>query len=363
MPFKVIKVENKPRYYVEYSLFDKDATKKIAEAIFKDGSLSETYANKLVDLFLLKTVTPEEATTIKNHLNRKSNLVIRQSEINAKHTLSYEMIRDEQLRFTFKTNTMVNMDACSSNAVWNYLYSLRQERLEDDRYCGGIVYDVYPQGSDIDICVFLPDIDGAVIINIDNIIVKKGSKLEPQWTEVDYEIISNKYESIDDMVNSYYKGQAGIQYDISFKYCVGSKDNINERLIERRKKEYERFFSCLMEYHFEERDVIQNGLNGEERHLTAVDLYSSVRCSFSAFKKWYWEYGLYENLVVLSPKIFNNRLLSLITKRFQKRLEKYGETQEEREARMREAREQREARFRARRREREDNNNNNDGGN
>ena len=323
--FSVEKIPNKSRYYIERALFKKDETKKIAEAIFKDSTLSKGYSTKLLQIFLYKSCNKNDADKIIAKLNKKEQLVRRSSNKIAKFNLGYEMIRDEQLRFTFKTNTLVKMDACSSSLVYMYLRNLRHKELEDERYCSGFVYDIYPQGEDIDICVFLPDIDGAVILNIENIDVKKGSLLESQWRDVDYEIISDKYDNIDEMVNAYYKGEAGAQYDISFKFCVGLKDNINEKLLEKRKKDFEHFFSKEMIYELKERDVtIEDDPNKEPRHLVAVDLYSSIRCSFSSFKKWYWDYGLYDNLVVLSPASFNNLLLSVYVNRFKKRLEKYG---------------------------------------
>ena len=343
MPFKVIKVENKPRYYVEYSLFDKDSTKKIAEAIFKDGSLSKGFANKLVDLFLLKTATPEDAKTIKTNLDKKEKFIIRQSETNAKHMLSFEMLRDEQLRFTFKPRGYVDLEKCSSNHVFTFFRNLSRQPHEDDRFCGGIVYEVITKDNKTDIVIYLPDIMGTVILNQEDIVVKPHSRFNEQINAPSFKIESDKYEDIDKMIESYYNGNAGIAYQIEFKFNVGKIGRINEELISERKRDFEQYFKVPFEYTLQERDVIFEGGDGEEpRHVTAIDLHSSVISNFSSFKNWYWRYGLFENLVVLSPKYFNNRLLGVYIERFKNRLEKYGETQEERNERLRIAREQRE---------------------
>ena len=319
LPFTIIKVPNKPRYYIQRTLFEKDETKKIAEAIFKDSTLSRNLALKLVDTFLSRVCNQDEAQKIITKLNKKEPLVKRQSERNAKHTISYEMLRDEQLRFTFKPIEMVKRDACSNRGVWSFLYNLRKQQLEDEQYCGGIVYDIYPQGNDVDICIYLPDIHGAVILNINNIKVKPGSRFEQQWNGVIYDIDSADYENIDEMIKAYYKGECGIQYDISFKFNVGRKDNIRTSLIEKRKKEYEDYFSKPMEYELVEREVDYG-----DKKIIAIDLHSSIRCSFLSFKKWYWDYRLFESLVILSPASFNNRLIGVYARRFQERLEKYG---------------------------------------
>ena len=104
-----------------------------------------------------------------------------------------------------------------------------------------------------------------------------------------------------------------------------------------------------------------------------VDLHSSVTTSFSAFRKWYWDYNMFEHLVVVEPNTLNNRLLEMYIERFKIRLEKYGETPEQREERMRLARERRERAIQrmrerhaerlARRQAQNDANSNNDGGN
>ena len=77
---------------------------------------------------------------------------------------------------------------------------------------------------------------------------------------------------------------------------------------------------------------------------------------------------MFEHLVVVEPNTLNNRLLEMYIERFKIRLEKYGETPEQKEERMRLARERRErhAERLARRQAQDSNNNNNnnpDGGN
>jgi hypothetical protein len=76
---------------------------------------------------------------------------------------------------------------------------------------------------------------------------------------------------------------------------------------------------------------------GEEDEIVQ-DAVVKVNCNFHAFRKWLWEASdkPYENTVVLSPASYNDRLLAIITSRFQRRLEKYGlkseNGREEREA-------------------------------
>ena len=79
-----------------------------------------------------------------------------------------------------------------------------------------------------------------------------------------------------------------------------------------------------MMYSLSERKVVRTLPNGEQREITAVDAVTSVKCNFNSFKNWYWKEGAFESVVILSPKHWNNRLLSNITERFQNRIKKYG---------------------------------------
>ena len=75
-------------------------------------------------------------------------------------------------------------------------------------------------------------------------------------------------------------------------------------------------------------ELIDRTIEGDEGEEATVvqDAVATVRCNFHAFRKWYWEaYDKpYENTVILSPASLNDRLLAVITRRFQKRLSKYG---------------------------------------
>ena len=166
------------------------------------------------------------------------------------------------------------------------------------------------------------------------------------------------------MIDSYYKGQTGVQYKIEFKYVVGTEGDIDEKTVDKLKKDYEEYFGTPMACELINREETDENENGEQITIVYVDAHGSVKCNFTSFRKWYWEHGWFKHLVVVSPSSFNNRLLSPYIERFRKRVDKYGRkplTQEEIAERRRRMEE-----WRARRAQREahtNNNNNPDGGN
>ena len=80
-----------------------------------------------------------------------------------------------------------------------------------------------------------------------------------------------------------------------------------------------------MQYELVDREVEVKHLDGTIELRNVQDAYVNVECCFNAFKKWYWESGAFENVVVIEPSNWNDRLLEEITEKFAKRLTKYGE--------------------------------------
>ena len=102
---------------------------------------------------------------------------------------------------------------------------------------------------------------------------------------------------------------------ITFKFHIGD----NNQILKDRKKSFREFFKEDMQYELISRTI--EGDEGEEP-IVVQDAVAKVKCNFHAFRKWYWE--PYENTVILSPASLNDRLLAVITRRFERRLSKYG---------------------------------------
>lgn len=361
LPFTIKKVERKPRYYIERTLFTESEIKKIAQAVFKDENLSSDTARRNVCAFLDKVCNNEDKNKILRDLDRKERRIIHSTRNTAeKHEAMDELIENHN-RFYFRPKHRIKRDAFSNSEVMIRVNGLLQI-TPDVKGKGYIDAIGYSQTKGDDVCLYLPDLEGAVIININNISIMRGSIAPSRRGDADFEIRNSRYHDIDEMIDLYYEGGTGIQYRIYFKYVLGRQNDIDNVTVERMKTDYEKYFGRPLEYTQEEREETELDQDGNQVKETWVDLHGMVKCNLSSFKKWYWEHGWFEHLVVVEPKALNNRLLEGYIARFQRRLDKYGEKPEEREERIRrirEIREQRLAELRAARANRE----NNDGGN
>ena len=380
LPFTVMKVKGKPRYYIERTLFSKNTTynkgiiDKIVGAIYRDKALSASRSNKIADIFLNTTCNTKDKDKITNRYNKKKKYYSHvNEELSDKFIMMDELIEDGA-RFRFKTKKSVSLEACSNLRVYQCLKLRPAEAdghvLTSDGFIYAIPYSFY-NGEDV--CLYFPYLNGAAIVNINNIIIQRNSVYSSGDRNYDFELSDSPYQNIDEFVDKYLNGEAH-PIEIKFKYVVGFKDDVDEYVIGKIKKAYLDFFRKDMEYTLEEREHVEEArIPGEEpRRITYIDLHSSVLTSFSAFRKWYWDYGMFEHLVVVEPNILNNRLLEAYIERFKIRIEKYGETREQKEERIRAMRERREA-FRQKVLERRarrlaeqqttENNDNNDGGN
>ena len=186
----------------------------------------------------------------------------------------------------------------------------------------------------------------AVVTDVENIeIVEEPTE---NWSKKDNLDIDG-FESIDAWFDQYYQGKSGHIQAIKFKFWNDYYEKV--------KQAYCEFFKTEdLPYTTQERKA--KLYNGEE--VTVLDYVCSVDCNYRAFKKWYFDYHLYEFLVVLDPPVLNDDLIGEFVERFAKRLTKYGamynyevnKTLKPEEAQRREELEKRLAAIRARREER-----------
>lgn len=358
LPFTIKKVDRRPRYYIEYSAFNTKEIKKIAEAISKyediTKAMSDALINKLLDNICDKPTKDKIIASIDKGKNRNRH----QSHQTVEKFFTIEDLIENQYQFLFKPRKRIEYPSCSNAKVYETVNGLLNE---NDKYIKTVGY-IRAKGKDV--CLYFPDIEGAAIVDVDNIIIKKFSVYHKRQDSLSFELVDSSHEDIDTMIDSYYKGQTGVQYTIEFKYVVGTEDDIDEKTVDKLKKDYEEYFGTPMACELINREETDENENGEQITTVYVDAHGSVKCNFTSFRKWYWEHGWFKHLVVVSPSSFNNRLLSPFIERFRKRVDKYGRkplTQEEIAERRRRMEE-----WRARRAQREaqaNNNNNQDGGN
>ena len=319
IPYKVVQVGDKPRYYVERAIFSSDDISKIYNSIVNNPSLSGTTSTALANRFLDKVCNTDD----------KKKLVAKRQRKIARHRSStkenrinfYKGLRDRQARFYFRIEKPVAVNACSSPDVANKLRALRRKQ-QLDQFIAGVVYDVVEMEKETDIWIYLPDFHGAVVLNMEHIIFDTNRTPSDPWNEYDFVFINQKFNDFDSMISSYYKGETGLLYNIKFKFYVGPH---NEHL-ERVKDSYERFFEKEFVYTLGSRKVTLQDENGNpyDKVYEDIDAYSSIECNLRAFRKWYWEDKNFEYIVILDPSDLNNRLLTAITNRFIRRLQNYG---------------------------------------
>ena len=317
IPYRVNVLEGKPRYYITKTFFDKNDVRRIYNSIVGDAALSKATSEELADRFLDRVCNPEDKEQVIKKNTRKT--VKHRSSKKEKRLNYFKELRDRQSRFYFRTNELIKSISCSSNDVYK---ALRVVRKDANNYLAAVVYDVIENGKDADIWLYLPDLNGVVVMNMDDVETDPNRKPSDPWADYDFALVNQKYTDIQSMQQSYYKGETGIQYNIKFKFYVG-EHNENLAHVE---ESYVEFFKKRFEYKLGSRTATLQNEDGStyEKTYENIDAYGEVDCNFFAFRKWYWDYGHFAYLVVLEPSDFNNRLLTQLALRFIKRIQNYG---------------------------------------
>lgn len=328
LPYRVIQVPNKPRYYIEKCLFNKKEIKAIAKAISKDSSLSKTVAMQYAERFLDKVTDKDNKDATISEIKKRTHFDkhIGDSEMNVVDY--FQDLCAAQKRFYFRLKRSIQMQDCTSNEA----RMMVNRDSAEGKFTAAFVYQVNEFDTKVDVCLHLPDLKAAIITKIDNIIMDTSFEPLEQLGKVQYNIETKDGSDIKQWLASYYKGETGLVRDITFKFFVGRE---NENL-KKHKKTLKDFFDQPLEFTFQQREVKFPRANGGEEIVMATDAVTTIHCNFVAFKKWYWEKGGFENVVVLEPADFNNRLLEDYIELFQRRIAKYGISEEEKKRRAEE---------------------------
>ena len=323
LPYIVKKVDKKPRYYIEKNIFSQKAIKDITASLASNYNLTVTNSKKLVEVFLDTVCNEEDKQKYLSKINKKkySEKHI-SSALKAKHVM-FENLKEENKRFYFRfEENPGTKDVASGKRVSKLMAN--KSKMVYENYLAGIVYEIFGEGDDADVCVYLPDYKDAVMVNINNIFLKEDFEPIKQWSTTSFELEDSKYGPIDEWVAAYYSGKTGYVDNIIFKFYTGPKrKNLQEFSIQ-----YEDFFKLPMVCEFKNREVKFPKEDGTFETVIAEDAITSVDCNFAAFKKWYWESGAFQSVVVLKPAYYNNLLLADITRRFIRRMKVYGMKQD-----------------------------------
>lgn len=342
-PFAINKVGC--RYYIEKRLMkDKDLLSVIT-AIRKDDTISDKDTNRVIGKILDVCCTK---TQKENILSQSQHIKTPPKKTSEKFFTAYSQLEDcvthkMILHFRFVDAHAIS---CSYSARYREitLYLRESEVLLARVY--SIVHRPNKKTDKVILHMEYKNYKFAVITDVENIeIVEESTE---NWSKKDNLDIDG-FESIEAWFEQFYQGKSGYIRAIKFKFW----DNNYERV----KKAYCEFFKTDdLPYTTQERKVKLS--DGQE--ITAIDCICSVDCNFRAFKKWYFDYHLYEFLVILEPRVMNDELIGELVERFARRLTKYGaiynyeinKTLKPEEAQRREELERRMVEIRARREER-----------
>lgn len=221
-----------------------------------------------------------------------------------------EDLRERVLHFHFTFARSVRRDNASGP------FPIREQ-------LGGYVYEVVNDANDITrVCLYLDEYKVAVVVRLKELIIDETFEPVPRINRnpLSYEL-KGREPNIDTWLSNYLSGQSGFVGEIIFKFYIGHLEEV--------KKAYKTFFKREMAYEIKERVEIIPSYDPEHpektTELTVEDVYSEVTTSVRAFEKWYFDYGLFQYMVIVNPARLNDRLVGSLMERFARRLSRYGE--------------------------------------
>ena len=326
IPYTVIKLNGKPRYYIRKNILAKKDIEKIASAIKDHSALTEKASDQLIERFLDKVTDENKKKEIIDKLHKTPSLARHQTDDEQMIKIEeFEWLRDNQARFFFKLYRKPDISDMSSHRLFRSSYHDGKKRKKIKEfypgYYAGYVFEVAQTPKSTKLCIYLPDYHGAFITNINNVIMHETYDPIPSEGKINFDLKSDSLK-IDEWFISHFQGKSNtfLNHSVQFKFYVGSDNS----LLNKYKQKFEEFFKTPMKYVLKEREVEQFSFNGETRTIVVNDAYVEVECCFDAFKTWYWESGAFESVVILKPSNWNDRLLEQVVDRFSRRLTKYG---------------------------------------
>ena len=314
LPYAVMQVNGKPRYYLRKTLFSNKEIESIARAIQNDQSISTSKADKYVNVFLDVACNPQDKEKISNKLRKTELRKLRVSDFEMQIKEDFEYLRDMQMRFYFKLKKPAKRADCTDLETYRYLGDNKNKEF------AGIVFDVYTKNKQSDVCIYLPDIRQAVIAHIEDIEMNKEFEPVAQINTVSF-YVGERF-TLQEWVDKYYKGSTGSTYLIRFAFPTGQDNTILRKYA----KSFETFFGEKLKYEIKEKVIKKELPDGSTEDIKISEVFATTNHNYESFRKWFWDgdNNPYETVVVLFPSAFNDRLLGPITRRFQATIDAFG---------------------------------------
>ena len=314
IPYVVKQVEGKSRYYIKKTLFTNKEIESIARAIQNDQSISVSKADKYVNDFLDVACNKQDKERISKKLERTELRKLRVSDLEVEIKEGFEYLRDMQMRFYFRLKKPAKRADCTDLETYHKLGDKRGEKV------AGIVFDVYTNKKQSDVCIYLPDFRQAVMAHTDDVEIDKTLDPVAQINTVSF-YVGEKF-TLKEWVDKYYKGETGTKYYIRFGFPPGQDNTILKKYA----RSFEAWFGEKLKYEIKDKTIKMELPNGETEDVVISEVFATTHRNYESFRKWFWdgENHPYETVVVFFPAAFNDRLLGPITRRFQATINTFG---------------------------------------
>lgn len=313
------KLKKGVRYYVEKRLFTDNDILTMLNSISKDSAISNGKTIELQNKLLEISCTNAQRLNIEAKQQKRFNNSPKKLEDDYYKLYDYiNMCADNNYILHFKLKDIVSSKI-------SYPKHINREDLQIN-LIGYVAKVINIQNKQPKVCIYLHALKerNAIITPIDNIKITK-EHTESWNNKIIYKLDNCKYETVYAWLDEYYQGKDRPQYNITFKFYAGENDE-KIGLVKKSMKEWFKLndIQHSIQYREVEFESFKNGKTVKDT-IHAKDAVINVSSNFESFKKWYFESGFYDCIVVLSPKEFNDMLLISLVDRFVKRINKYGE--------------------------------------
>ena len=321
MPFKIHakKVNKIYRFYVDERMFSDREILDIVSSIINDRTRSDNKNTALVEKVLSVSANEHKKAELSKNirrLNRKGRRN-KNSVTDLIETYNQAILNKYRLWFKFKSFHDVNFNRRSL---------AQRDRNNSDEGLTGFAYQIIDRGENTLVVLYIDSEKNAAVAKIENIQLLRDPMDIGDWADdINFELDDRRYHTIDEWLDSYFKGTDGYTREITIRVPM-----ISERFFESFKADFERYWQIPVIYEVRQREAIQldydeNG-NSVETTVIVDDAYVTFTSNLSSFRHWYMQFKVFSSVLIIEPAYLNDRLLAPIAERLMKRVTKYGES-------------------------------------
>lgn len=313
------------RYYIDQRGYDDSEILSIISAIKKDKTISDQKTDELIDKFLNLSATPNKKNLLKNRVyNKKSatggSVKLPKNAIDQLDKIQY--ICDNRLRVLFWLKDKNHFDADHYNGEL-------EDKIHSNELLYGYFYRTIAKEKDkYDVAIYFDSYNTAIVTPYDNITIQSAMNIGNNMQE--YNLFPGRFTNIDEWLEAHYTGKDGFVRTFVFKitYRDDEGKEYQPEVFKRIKDSFKKHWKQDMQFEVKPRvvDMSYRDENNErvEKHITVQDAYVTIESNVESFRKWYMNYDIFPNVVIVSPGKYNEFWLGELTRRLVRRLTKYG---------------------------------------